>query len=157
MSRSLAFTATVAFLCAATSRDAAAEANGKTFSIAVASTVSGAFGGELTFVDDGTFVLKPEDGNKGTGTYTETVDPLTLNSTFTGTGNDGEDYQGVVTGSTTEMVLGGTQPLTIVAGIGIGNARDLFVFVGVYVAPVEPPAERTPAERPRERTPRRRR
>jgi hypothetical protein len=109
-----------------------AQASGNTFSVSVLSSVSGSFGGVLAFESDGTFVFKPNSGEKGTGNYTETVDTTTLNSTVTAYGTNGDGYAGLFYSQTYNTTIN-TTPYLLIGGIGAGNAGDIYLFAG-YVA-----------------------
>jgi hypothetical protein len=151
--------------CFSLSPDAAlAEAQGKTFAITVADTLSGVWSAPLYFLEDGTLFVDVPDWYNVTGMYTETVDDTTGASTLTATIYDSNGWWGIFAASTTQTTLGGIQPATLISGFGLGNAGDVFLFAGVSFDPIDSSAEAAPEEQdppadnpaPR-RSPRRRR
>lgn len=113
---------------------AEAQVAGTTFSLFVISPLRGVAQGSLAFDNSGGFAFTASGGGASVGTYTETVDATTNESSLTLTAGLSQPVTGISLAQTLNRTINGNRPVTLIYGVSYGGRNRFIVFVG-YVFP----------------------
>ena len=123
-----------ALACLAATSPLQAQVADSAYTVGVLTPGFGLTQGTMSFIDGGIYLFEPSDGRQIFAVYTETVDPLTGESTVTIISSSGAKVTGVGYAQTMSLNLGGNFPLTLLYGFSIGSGQvNLF---GGYTSPL---------------------